>query len=219
MIERYIGIWKQGEMFRTYSREGEEQSWKRVKLEAEDETRWSDQSFEEIFRNRQIDAESSTLGMLVISDKEEVIDFPAAAKTAPFSAQDLRDFCRSYAKKGAAHWALNGETLDDGLCEKLGFPMDPDAGSQYILTNAAVEDSFEDLLAAESVIPEETPEEPEEAEAAPAEEVEEAEAGQAEEAEETPPPPPVPLSEKQRRQQAYINDILSGDRPDPLKKW
>lgn len=207
MTAGYIGILKQGDMFRSYWREGERGAWKLIRLEGEEETRWSDDSFEDILRNLQIDAASSALEILVISDKEETIVFPSVKEALPFSYEELRDFCQSHAE-AAAHWIYQGQPLDEALCQEAGFPMDEAAGDRYILSLRELTGSLEELQAPE--IPEEdTAEEaafPEEE--APLEET-------PQEAE----PTPVPMTEKQRRHDDYFRKISNGDRDNPLKGW
>ena len=102
MTVGYIGILKQGEMFRAYYRKEKTGAWKLIQLEGETDTPWSDESFKEIFRHLQVDESTSALGILVISDKEESIDFPKMQETLSFTYEELRDFCRKYCK-GAAH--------------------------------------------------------------------------------------------------------------------
>lgn len=207
MTAGYIGILKQGDKFRSYWREGERGAWKQIQLEGEMETSWSDDSFKDILRNLQIDADTSALGILVISDKEESIDFPEVKEPLPFSYEELRDFCQSHAE-AAAHWIYQGQPLDEALCQEAGFPMDEAGGDRYILSSGELTGSLEELQAPE--IPEEDTAE----EAAPQEE----EAPQEEMPQEA-EPSPVPMTEKQRRHDAYLREICNGERDNPLKDW
>ena len=197
----YIGIWKQKGMFRTYYRKGDTGPWERIRLEAEEETPWSTHSFNDIFRYKQIDEMASSLGILVISDQEESIDFPAVSEAIPFSYQKIRDFCQKYASKGAAHWQINGQAMDEELCQKAGFPMDSVGDHQYILTNAAPTGSLETLLVPEPDIFKE-------------EDTVHEEVTESKEATE-----PAPIPTVSWRHEAYFQEIYNGDRENPLKKW
>lgn len=214
MTAGYIGILKQGDMFRSYWREGEKGAWKPIRLEGEVETSWSDNSFEDILRNLQIDATGSALGILVISDKEESIDFPAVKEALPFSYEELRDFCQSHAEvAAAAHWIYQGQPLDEALCQEAGFPMDEAGGARYILSLGELTGSLEELQTPE--IPEEDTAE----EAAPQEEEAPQEETLQEEIPQEAEPTPVPMTEKQRRHDAYLREICNGERDNPLKGW
>ena len=204
MTARYIGILKQGDLFRAYWREGEKDAWKPIRLEGEEESPWSIDSFKDIFRYLQIDAATSALGILVISDKEESIAFPAAQEALSFSYEALRDFCRKYAAC-ATHWICQGQALDEALCQKVGFPMDEVGGNQYILSATELTGCLEDLQVPEVV--EEGP-------------VEEAVASEeAQEEAEPISPPPVLMTEKQRRHDAYFREMVNGVIENPLTEW
>ena len=204
MTTWYIGILKKGERFRAYFREGKNGNWKPIRLEGETETPWSDWSFKEIFRYLQVDASTSTLGILVLSDQEESIAFPEVKEALSFSYEELRDFCQKYAS-GAAHWIWQGKELDEGICLKVGFPMDNSAGDQYILSPAELSGNLEGLLTPESAFPEKK------------DTIKEIRNSQ--EVPESTTVASIPLTEKQRSRDAYFKDICNGARENPLKKW
>lgn len=204
MTEGYIGILKQGKMFRTYYREGKTGTWKPIRLDGETETPWSDQSFKAIFWHLQEDERAGAWEILVISDQEESVAFPEVKETLSFSYEELRDFCRKYAAS-AAHWIWNGQVLDEELCQKVGFPMDETAGNQYILSSAELTGSLENLLMPGTVFSEKEN---------TAKEIE-----NVQEVPESTPVTPTPLTEKQRSHDAYFQDICTGNRENPLKKW
>lgn len=204
MTTWYIGILKKGERFRAYFREGKNGNWKPIRLEGETETPWSDRSFKEIFRYLQVDASTSTLGILVLSDQEESIAFPEVKEALSFSYEELRDFCQRYAS-GAAHWIWQGKELDEGICLKVGFPMDDSAGDQYILSPAELSGNLEGLLTPESAFPEKK------------DTIKEIRNSQ--EVPESTTVASIPLTEKQRSRDAYFKDICNGARENPLKKW
>ena len=204
MTTWYIGILKKGERFRAYFREGKNGNWKPIRLEGETETPWSDWSFKEIFRYLQVDASTSTLGILVLSDQEESIAFPEVKEALSFSYEELRDFCQKYAS-GAAHWIWQGKKLDEGICLKVGFPMDNSAGDQYILSPAELSGNLEGLLTPESAFPEKK------------DTIKEIRNSQ--EVPESTTVASIPLTEKQRSRDAYFKDICNGARENPLKKW
>lgn len=217
MTTGYIGILKQREMFRTYYRDGEKGSWKRILLDAEEESFWSDHSFDEIFRYLQIDTSTSSLGIFVISDKEELIDFPKVSVAVSLSYQDIRDFCWKYVKKGAACWTWNGLTLDEEICQKIGVPINADGENQYILTNAEPKDNTNHLLSSQSMISEEKFEE-KKVVFAESEKRKMKGKSKTTKTAKTAKTARISLTEKQRRHEEYFNDIYNGDRPNPLKK-
>lgn len=204
MTTGYIGILKQREMFQAYYQEEGKGRWEPIQLEGEEKSIWSEHSFDDILWFKQIDKNSSALGILVISDHADSIVFPHVQKVLSFSYEVLLVFCRKYAAS-AAHWIWQGKELNEELCQKVGFPMDETAGNQYILSSAELSGNLEDLLASESVIPrkEETVED----------------VVKPQEVIESTPVVQVPLTEKQRRHDAYFQDICNGDRENPLKKW
>lgn len=204
MTAGYIGILKQGEMFRAYYRKEKTGAWKLIQLEGETDTPWSGLSFKEIFRYLQVDASTSTLGILVLSDQEESIAFPEVKEALSFSYEELRDFCQRYAS-GAAHWIWQGKELDEGICLKVGFPMDNSAGDQYILSPAELSGNLEGLLTPESAFPEKK------------DTIKEIRNSQ--EVPESTTVASIPLTEKQRSRDAYFKDICNGARENPLKKW
>lgn len=204
MTEGYIGILKQGKMFRTYYREGKTGTWKPIRLDGETETPWSDQSFKAIFRHLQEDERTGAWGILVISDQEESVAFPEVKEALSFSYEELRDFCQRYAS-GAAHWIWQGKELDEGICLKVGFPMDNSAGDQYILSPAELSGNLEGLLTPESAFPEKK------------DTIKEIRNSQ--EVPESTTVVSIPLTEKQRSRDAYFKDICNGARENPLKKW
>lgn len=194
MTAGYIGILKQGEMFRAYYRKEKTGAWKLIQLEGETDTAWSDESFKKIFRHLQVDESTSALGILVISDKEESIDFPETQEALSFTYEELRDFCRKYCQ-GAAHWICQCQALDEELCQKAGFPMDEFGENQYILLQTEPIGHLEDLQVPE-IPKEEIPKE---------------------EMTESTPAISVPLTEKQQKYDAYFQNICDGTRENPLK--
>ncbi len=209
MIMGDIGILKQKAMFRIYYRKEKTGAWKLIRLEGEIETPWSDRSFKEIFRNLQVDASTSALGFLVISDKEESIDFPQVKEVLPFSYEELRDFCRKYSPS-AAHWIWQGKVLNEELCQKVGFPMDEVGENQYILTPAELIGNLDDLQVLEIHKNEGKDEEVAKKQGILSKEDEMIELTSV---------IPLPLTEKQRYLDAYVREICNGDRENPLKKW